>query len=197
MTPSSPTPEDSGPRSASGSRPVPLEHTQSAGGTPPALTASYAPSFLPGSLLGAYRLKSELGRGGMGVVYEAVDEVLHRRVALKVMNPQTAVDAKYRERFLREGRSVAALKSDHVVSVYAAGEEAGVLYLAREFIEGPTLEHWLKGQASVPTDAVLWTARELLSGLAAAHNKGLVHRDVKPHNLMIESGPGYGRLKLL
>src|SRR4029079_912643 len=122
---------------------------------------------------------------------------LHRQVALKVMSVQMAADAVARERFLREGRSVAALKSEHVVSVYAAGEESGVLYLAMEFIEGPTLEQWLKSQSSVPLDAVLWVAREMLSGLAAAHGKGLVHRDVKPHNLMIEPGPGYGRLKLL
>jgi serine/threonine protein kinase len=171
----------------SSSNPVPLNTVT--GGSPP-------PSLVPVDVgvVGAFRLTRELGRGGMGVVYEAEDEVLKRRVALKLMNAQTAADEGFRERFLREGRAVAALKSDHIVSVYAAGAHDGQLYLAMEYIDGPTLEGWLVGR-TVTIEHVLWVARDLLSGLAAAHAKGLIHRDIKPGNMMIDEATG--RLKLL
>ncbi len=178
----------------SASNPVPLTGTVASAGPPKSLTADLDGTPRPGALLGQFRLVRELGRGGMGVVYEATDEMLRRRVALKVMNAQTAADATFRARFLREGQAVAALKSDHVVNVYAAGEHGGVLYLAMEFIDGPTLDGWLKTR-TVTTADVLWVARDMLAGLASAHARNLIHRDIKPGNLMYD--PATRRFKLL
>lgn len=178
---------------ASASNPVPIR-TVSSAGPPPSLTPSVVGFVAPGMKVGGFVLKNKLGEGGMGVVYDAEDEMLKRRVALKLMNSQTAADDDFRARFLREGQAVAGLKSDHVVNVYAAGEHSGQLYLAMEYIDGPTLDAWLKGR-KVNTEQVLWVARDLLAGLAAAHAKGLIHRDVKPGNMMLDEGTG--RLKLL
>ncbi|OWK36414.1 WD40 repeat domain-containing serine/threonine protein kinase [Fimbriiglobus ruber] len=150
----------------------------------------------PPERIGGYRVVRELGRGGMGVVYEAVDDQLHRRVAIKRMSAALAANESGRQRFLREGRACAALKSDHVVTIYQVGEDAGTPFLAMEYLEGATLEEWLRGRpGSATTDQVLWVARDVLTGLAAAHAKGLVHRDIKPTNLWVEQDTG--RVKLL
>ena len=152
------------------------------------LKADYRPPSATGpARYGPYRVVRELGRGGMGVVYEVADESLGRRAALKVLHPDLAANDEARRRFLREGRLSADLNSDHVATVYQVGEAEGVPFLAMEFIDGPTLDAWLKlGPGSVTTDEVLWVARDLLTGLAAAHKKGRVHRDIKPANAMIE-----------
>jgi predicted Ser/Thr protein kinase len=138
--------------------------------------------------IGPFRVVRELGRGGMGVVYEARDEQLGRRAAVKVLAPELAANSEAKQRFLREGRAVADLTPrDHIVTIYQVGEADGVPFLAMEFIEGVTLETWRKSRsAPVTADDVLWAARDLLAGLDVAHKKGVVHRDMKPANAMIE-----------
>lgn len=148
------------------------------------------------SQVGCYHVIRELGRGGMGVVYEAVDPSLHRRVAVKVMVDEHASNHLARERFLREARAAAALKSDRVVTIYQVVEDARLPFLAMEYLEGSTLDDWLKsrsGPATLPE--ILWIAQHVLTGLAAAHAKGLIHRDIKPANLWVEKDTG--RVKLL
>ena len=146
--------------------------------------------------LGPFRIMRELGRGGMGVVYEAEDPHLRRHVALKVMLPQFAANPTDKARFEREARAQASIKSDHVATIHQVGEEGGAPFLAMEFIDGVTLEAWLRARpAAVTAEEVLWVARGLLTGLAAAHKKGLIHRDIKPANAMVERDTG--RVKIL
>ncbi|MFO0796704.1 MAG: serine/threonine-protein kinase [Gemmataceae bacterium] len=144
--------------------------------------------------LGPYRVLKELGRGGMGAVFLAEDTLLKRRVALKVMLPHVAGDAA-RARFLREARAVAALKHDHVVTVYQAGEENGVPFLTMELLAGKSLDEWLRPDRRATPQQVLTIGRQIAEGLAAAHAAGLVHRDIKPANIWLEAPKG--RVKLL
>jgi urea transport system substrate-binding protein len=111
----------------------------------------------------------------MGFVFRAEDEVLRRPVALKVMRPEIAGQPTARERFLREGRAAAAIKSDHVITIYDVGEENDVVFLAMEFLAGQNLDVWLQSAADTHSSgqAVLWVAKDILKGLAAAHEKGL------------------------
>src|SRR5207249_1200834 len=118
-----------------------------------------------------------IGQGGMGVVYEAVDERLGRRVAVKVMGQSLAGNENHRQRFLNEARALAALRSEHVVTVYQAGEDGGQPFLVMEYLEGLTLDGWLKARPSPPSPAEMTRlAAELLAGLAAVHARGLTHR---------------------
>src|SRR5579884_726308 len=165
------------------------------GNTPPAdlpfPVHFLAPPRTPGELgrLDEYRVLAVLGKGGMGVVFRAEDEKLQRPVALKVMHPQLAASPEARERFLREARLAASLGHEHVVTVYRAGEDRGVLFLAMPLLEGETLEDRLK--RGLPTlGEALRIAREAAEGLAAAHARGLIHRDIKPANLFLEGEPG-------
>lgn len=153
------------------------------------------PPELPQGQLGEYRLERELDRGGMGVVYEATDINSLRRAAVKVMLPRQCSEAG-RQRFLREGKMLASIKSDHVVTIYRVAEEQGVPFLAMEFLEGATLEGWLSERdGSVTVPEILWIAKNVLTGLAALHKQGLVHRDLKPGNLWVEQSPP--RVKIL
>jgi eukaryotic-like serine/threonine-protein kinase len=151
--------------------------------------------------LGPYRLLRVLGRGGMGAVFLADDPKLERQVALKVMLPRLAADRGARERFLREARAAARLKSDHVVTIYQVDEADGVPFLAMELLEGQSLEHVLRAGPPPGVARILAVARDVARGLAAAHEKGLVHRDIKPSNLWVEGEPGAsatgGRVKIL
>ncbi|MFO0841984.1 MAG: serine/threonine-protein kinase [Gemmataceae bacterium] len=145
--------------------------------------------------LAGYRVLGKLGEGSQGVVFLAQDLALLRLVALKVIKPEFAASSKARERFLREARIVAALRSDHVVNVYHLGEANRLPFQAMEYLKGSTLRNWLaanNGQPQLPT--VVQVARDLFRGLAAVHEKGLVHRDIKPSNLWLESRGG--RVKL-
>ena len=160
-------------------------------------TVSFAPAAGPGELgrLGQYRVLKELGRGGMGAVYLAEDATLGRKVALKVMLPGFAAQDAARARFLREARAVAALKHDHVVTVYQAGEEGGVPFLAMELLAGKSLDEWLRPDRRATPAQVVPIGRQIAEGLAAAHAAGLVHRDIKPANVWLEAPKG--RVKLL
>jgi serine/threonine protein kinase len=139
--------------------------------------------------LGPYRVLKLLGRGGMGMVFEAEDVQLKRRVALKTLKPDVAADADNRRRFLREAQAMAALEHDHVVSVYQVGEDRGFPYLAMKLLPGESLEDRLnRADGRLDVAEALRIGREIAEGLAAAHERGLIHRDVKPANVLLEAG---------
>ena len=174
-------------------------HGHDAGTKPPAQVFPFlGPPSVPGDLgtLGGYRILRVLGEGGMGYVFHGEDDQLRRSVALKVMKPSVAAGAIATERFLREGRAAAGLKSDHVVTIYQVGEENGVAFLAMEFLDGANLEDWLRARnGTAAISAGLRILRDVLKGLTAAHAKGMVHRDIKPANLWVDSSTG--RIKVL
>ena len=136
--------------------------------------------------IGGYRILKMLGAGGMGGVFLAEDMQLRRRVALKLMRPRAASAPGAAERFLREARAAAALRHDHIITIYQVGEEAGVPFLAMEYLEGESLDDRLKRESLPPVTDVLRIGREIAEGLAAAHAKGLIHRDIKPANVWLE-----------
>lgn len=145
--------------------------------------------------LGTYRVRKLLGKGGMGMVFLAEDLSLCRPVALKVIKPTQQADGLAWPRFLREARAMAALKNDHVVTVYQVGQEGPTLYLAMELLEGQTLESWIQQQQQPKLADIVRLAREAALGLKAMHDRGLIHRDLKPSNLWVEAPSG--RLKIL
>jgi serine/threonine protein kinase len=148
-----------------------------------------------GERLGQYRLVRELGAGGMGIVFEAEDEWLNRRVAIKVLRSDLPAEQVARERFLREARAMAAVEQENVCTIYQVGEADGRPYMAMQLLVGETLETRLDREHRLPAAEAARIGREVAAGLAAAHDKGLVHRDVKPANVWLEAGTG--RVKLL
>ncbi|HZZ78490.1 MAG TPA: ABC transporter substrate-binding protein [Gemmataceae bacterium] len=134
-----------------------------------------------------YRVVKLLGQGGMGVVFEAVDTKLQRPVALKVMKPDIASDELSRQRFEREARATAAVKSDFIVVIHDVDQHDNVPYLAMELLRGEPLDRWLGHRLGVNLQLALRIGIEIARGLAAAHEKGLVHRDIKPGNIWLES----------
>jgi hypothetical protein len=156
-----------------------------------------APPQAPGDLgrLGPYRVLEVLGAGGMGVVFRAEDPLLKREVALKAMLPRLAAGVTARQRFLREAQAAAALKHDHVVTIFQVGEDRGAPFLAMELLEGESLDRRATREGRLPAGEVLRVGREVAEGLAAAHDRGLIHRDVKPANLWLEGKRG--RVKIL
>ncbi len=147
-----------------------------------------------GDQLGGFRLVRELGRGGMGIVFEGEDMTLGRRVALKILLPELT-DEPSRKRFLREARAVAALKHDYIVGVYQVSQQDDAPYLVMEYLEGETLDNRLDREGWLTVHEALRIARQIAEGLAAAHSKGLIHRDVKPANVWLEQPND--RVKLL
>jgi serine/threonine-protein kinase len=143
---------------------------------------------------GRYRVERELGRGAMGVVYEASDTGLGRRVALKVITRELAGDPMFVERFMREAKALAAVRHHNIVQVHALGEHAGARYYAMEFIQGRTLEAMLAERCERhepwPTREALNLLRQVASGLSAVHAARIIHRDVKPGNILIERETG-------
>jgi YVTN family beta-propeller protein len=141
---------------------------------------------MTGQHFGAYRLIGELGRGGMGVVYRAEHEHLGRIVALKLLTPDLADSEGFRDRFLRESRLAASLEHPNIVPVYDAGEVNGTLYLAMRFVSGTDLAAVLSQQTRLDPATTVGVLKGVADALDAAHERGLVHRDVKPANVMIE-----------
>ncbi|HSK24736.1 MAG TPA: serine/threonine-protein kinase [Egicoccus sp.] len=133
---------------------------------------------------GRYELGGVLGAGGMGIVRRATDTVLHREVAIKLLADNLAADPEARQRFLHEGRAVARVADPHVVAVHDVGEDGGRPYLVLELVDGPSLATELRRQGRLDPDDVVAVAAQALAGLAAAHRAGVLHRDVKPGNLL-------------
>ncbi len=138
-------------------------------------------------LAGDYKIERELGRGGMAIVYEAVDVHLGRRVALKVLPPEMAMRKSMAERFKREAKMAAALDHPNIVPVYRVGQAGGLLYIAMKYIKGRPLDSILETQGPLPIPVVLGVLRAAAGALAYAHERGIVHRDVKSANIMIDS----------
>ncbi len=138
--------------------------------------------------IGHYEVLEVLGRGGFGIVFRAFDETLQRVVAIKALTAQIAATSPARKRFVREARSSAKVRHENVVQVYAV-EEQPLPYLVMEFIPGETLQQRLDRTGPLETAEVVRIGRRIAEGLAAAHAQGLIHRDVKPANILIEAGP--------
>src|SRR5262249_608842 len=130
--------------------------------------------------LGKYRIVGQVGEGAMGVVYRAIDPVLNRTVAIKVMNDGIARDEDLRGRFLREAQAAGSLQHPNVITIYDCGEVDGHLFIAMEFVEGHDLETLLSSHTSISLVAKIDLVVDVLSGLAYAHKRGIVHRDIKP-----------------
>ncbi|MGH2798419.1 MAG: protein kinase domain-containing protein [Thermoleophilaceae bacterium] len=146
----------------------------------------------PGATFAGYRVESLVGRGGMGVVYRAWDLSLERPVALKLIAPELAQDERFRARFLREPRLAASLDHPGVVPIYEAGEWEGQLYLSMRFVEGSDLKSVLERDGTLPPERALVVLAQVADALDAAHRRGLVHRDVKPGNVLLdEAGHAY------
>jgi serine/threonine-protein kinase len=137
-----------------------------------------------------YRLERELGRGGMGVVYRATDTTLDRPVAIKVVHPELAAHPSIIRRFLAEARTIARLRHPGIVTVHAAGTAQGLLYYVMDEVEGETLRERLDRQRKLPVEEVARIVADLASALDAAGRAGVVHRDVKPENVLLERGTG-------
>jgi serine/threonine-protein kinase len=137
--------------------------------------------------LGHYDIVAELGRGGMGVVYKGYEASLNRYVAIKVLADSLAHDEAIKERFLREARSMAALNDPHIIQIYFIGEDEGQTYFVMEFVEGESLGSMLKRDHQLTVEQSAKVIQQTSLGLATAHDRGVVHRDIKPGNLMITS----------
>ena len=179
------------------------------GGPPPASARSGCQSASPrrfdflgppraeGELgwLAHYRVRSLVGEGGIGLVFRAEDTQLSRPVALKVIRPEMAGAPGVRARFVREAQATAAIKHDHIVTIYQVGRDNDILFLAMEYLQGMSLQSWLERGRKPSMDLVLRIGREIAAGLAAAHRRGLIHRDIKPANIWLEAPSG--RVKIL
>jgi DNA-binding beta-propeller fold protein YncE/predicted Ser/Thr protein kinase len=143
-----------------------------------------------GSILGDFRIEGELGRGGMGVVYRATQVSLGRPVALKVIVSGLADQEDFRDRFVRESRLAASLDHPNVIPVYAAGEHDGVLYIAMRYVEGTDLRALIRRETRLDPLRAAGVTAQVASALDAAHERGLVHRDVKPANVLVAARGG-------
>jgi serine/threonine-protein kinase len=137
--------------------------------------------------LGHYEIVAELGRGGMGVVYKGFEPALNRFVAIKELSPSLAHDPQLVERFLREARSMAALNDPHIIQIYFIGQENGQPFFVMEFVEGDSLSGLLKREGRLQPEVALKILYQTAQGLATAHDAGVIHRDIKPGNLMLSA----------
>jgi serine/threonine protein kinase len=142
-----------------------------------------------GATLAGYRIERRLGRGGMSVVYLAEDLALGRKVALKVLAPELSADASFRERFRLESRLAASIDHPNVIPIFEAGEAEGQLYIAMRYVEGTDLRRLIDEAGALEATRAVEVVARVADGLEAAHERGLVHRDVKPSNVLIAS-PG-------
>jgi serine/threonine-protein kinase len=143
-------------------------------------------TLLGTTLNGRYRLEARIGAGGMSTVYRALDETLQRQVAVKLMNREVATDSDQLERFRREARAVAQLSHPHIVGVIDAGEDEGRPYIVFEYVEGETLKERIRRMGRLPIAEAVAYAIEIARALGAAHARHIVHRDVKPQNVLID-----------
>ncbi len=146
--------------------------------------------LVPGDELAGHRVESFVARGGMAVVYRARDVALGRPVALKLIAPELAMNEKFRLRFIRESALAAAIDHPNIVPIYRAGEDDGRLYIAMRFVDGEDLGTMLEREGALPIDQLLALFTQIASALDAAHSAGLVHRDVKPGNVLLTGRAG-------
>ncbi|MGW5274950.1 serine/threonine-protein kinase [Streptomyces sp. NPDC004044] len=146
------------------------------------------PSDLLGRQIAGYRVESEIGRGGMAVVYRAKDLRLDRTVALKLLAPELARNDTFRKRFTHESRVAAAIDHPHIVPVFEAGDTEGLLYIAMRYVAGRDLRALIDRQGPLPIATAVRIAAQVASALDAAHDHDLVHRDVKPGNILVAAG---------
>lgn len=160
-------------------------------------TSMVASGLKVGGTLAGYRLVKKLGEGGMGMVFAAEDIRLKRRVALKLMKPDVAAKEQHRQRFLLEAQAAAAVEHDHIVPIFQIGEDNGIPFFAMPFLKGEPLDVRLKRlRLSIPE--IIAIARQTAEGLTAAHENGLIHRDIKPGNIWLETtSDGGHRVKIL
>ncbi len=149
--------------------------------------------FPIGSQIAGYRLEEQIGRGGMAVVYRAYDIRLDRNVALKILAPGLALDDAFRKRFIRESRAAAAVDHPNIIPVFDAGEADGVLFIAMRFVLGGDVRTLLDADGPLPASRAADIVAQVASALDAAHARGLVHRDVKPANMLLDTTAGGGR----
>ncbi len=142
---------------------------------------------------GRYMIVRKLGAGGMADVYLAEDQELGRRVAIKILNNRHANDDQFIERFRREAKNAAALNHPNIVSIYDRGEAEDTYYIAMEYLDGRTLKELVVGRGPAPVNVAVEYARQILSALRFAHRHGIVHRDIKPHNVLVDRE---GRVKV-
>ena len=149
-----------------------------------------SPDSVVGSEFAGYRVEALIGRGGMGAVYRAEEQGLGRKVALKVIASELAEDNRFRERFLRESRVAASLDHPHIVPIFQAGDEDGVLFLAMRYVDGTDLAQLISREGALDPARAISLLEQVAEALDAAHEKGLVHRDVKPSNVLIAVAGG-------
>src|SRR3954453_9214602 len=138
-----------------------------------------------GSELAGYRIEAAIGRGGMGIVYRAEQLRLGRKVALKLLAPELAENQAFRARFAHESRLAGVLGHPHIVPLFEAGEVDGLLFISMHYAEGTALRGLLSHEGRLEPERALAIATQVASALDAAHDRGLVHRDVKPGNILI------------
>src|SRR5262249_34191148 len=149
---------------------------------------NFSPAMVlpPGTKLGPYEIQSPLGTGGMGEVYRAQDTRLGRTVAIKILPAQLSSDPLRKQRFEREAKTISGLNHPHICVIHDVGHQDGIDYLVMECIEGETLEKRLE-KGSLPLDQVVTIGAEIAGALDRAHRSGVVHRDLKPGNIMLTS----------
>src|ERR687895_2209152 len=133
---------------------------------------------------GRYRILRKLGSGGMANVYLSEDEDLGRQVAIKILNDRHASDDQFVERFRREAKNAAGLSHPNIVSVYDRGEAEGTYYIAMEYLDGRSLKELIVSRGPAPVHLAIEYARQILDALRFAHRNGIMHRDIKPHNVI-------------
>jgi serine/threonine-protein kinase len=153
-------------------------------------SAKPLPARLADALGDAYTIEGEVGRGGMGVVYRARDERLQRRVAIKVLPPELAFQQDIRERFTREAQTAARLSHPHIVPIHSVGEGQGLVYFVMGYVDGESVAARIRRRGPLPIEEVRRIMKETADALSAAHSLSVIHRDIKPDNILLEGTRG-------
>ncbi|WKB34891.1 protein kinase [Terrilactibacillus sp. S3-3] len=135
---------------------------------------------------GRYKILSRLGDGGMAIVYKAKDLILDRIVAVKILRSDLAGDDEFIRRFHREAESVASLSHPNIVNIYDIGEEDDCYFIVMEYVQGTTLKTFIRDYSPIPVEETVHIMKQILLAIAHAHERGIVHRDIKPHNILID-----------